>query len=236
MVSKLLKLAMIFSTFGMLGLFTSCDLVNRVEVKAARINKYEKVAMQLAYKNRQLNVKISKLEHQLQALKSKNNFLNIKMNKDGPTIGRLPASIVSGKNDLVQQGIYKWSPGQLLATAEQEFQKRNFEKSSQFFQTFITEHKSQANDQLYFQAGIAAFESGEHHDWALQSLHEIVAHYPQSKYYRGAKLWMALTHLKLGDEGKFYATVEEFRKKYKNTPEWKILSTHYASIRKKYSR
>ena len=57
--------------------------------------------------------------------------------------------------------------------------------------------------------------------------------YPTSSYYRSAKLWVALTHMKLGDKQKFFATVEEFRKKYRNTNEWKILSAYYEKIEEK---
>jgi len=236
MIRKLCKLVLALLA---LSLFASCDLAQRIERKAALINNYKVVATEFAYKNRHLKIKINQLENEIQTLKTKNNFLGIKMNQAGRSNmmgGRLPASVVTGRNDLVKHGIYKWAPEQLLATAEKEFHKKNFEKSAQFFQTFITQNSEKATDQLYFQAGIAAFESGKHNDWVLQNLGEIVAKYPRSKYYRGAKLWMALTHLKMGDSDRFYATVDEFRKKYKNTPEWKILSAHYASIRKKYSK
>jgi outer membrane protein assembly factor BamD (BamD/ComL family) len=57
--------------------------------------------------------------------------------------------------------------------------------------------------------------------------------YPTSQYYRSAKLWVALTNLKLGEKKKFFATVEEFRKKYRNTNEWKILSNYYEKIEEK---
>ena len=43
-----------------------------------------------------------------------------------------------------------------------------------------------------------------------------------------------MTHLKLGDEQAFFNTAEEFRKKYRNTPEWNILSGHYEKIVQKY--
>jgi len=39
--------------------------------------------------------------------------------------------------------------------------------------------------------------------------------------------------MKLGEKQKFFATVEEFRKKYRNTNEWKILSTYYEKIEEK---
>ena len=57
--------------------------------------------------------------------------------------------------------------------------------------------------------------------------------YPTSQYYRSAKLWKSLTYLQMGDKKKFFATVEEFRKKYRNTKEWKILSAYYEKIEEK---
>jgi len=47
---------------------------------------------------------------------------------------------------------------------------------------------------------------------------------------------MALTYLQLGDDQKFFTTVEEFRKKYRNTEEWKVLSPHYEKIVQKFKR
>ncbi len=62
-----------------------------------------------------------------------------------------------------------------------------------------------------------------------------MSQYPTSKFFRSAKLWSSLTHLKMGNKDRFMATVEEFRKKYRNSPEWKILSKYYESIEEKTS-
>ena len=40
----------------------------------------------------------------------------------------------------------------------------------------------------------------------------------------------------MGKTEDFYSTVEEFRKKYKNTPEWEILRAHYEDITQKFKR
>ena len=60
--------------------------------------------------------------------------------------------------------------------------------------------------------------------------------YPRSSYRRGAKLWLALSHFHLGDEKKFMNTVDEFRRKYRNTKEWKVLSQYYEDLNLKYSK
>ena len=54
--------------------------------------------------------------------------------------------------------------------------------------------------------------------------------HPKSDFYRGAKLWLALAQYNNGDHKKFLVTVEEFRLKYRNTEEWKILSRYYEDI------
>ena len=227
------------------ALTTGCDFVEELEEKSARINRFESVALNLAKENRNLKSQISQLKYDIQRLKSEKNYLTIQLNKtkEGkadhkPKASREIASVPTGniKNDLVNYNVYKWSPSQVLAMAEKEFEQKNFEKSAQFFHTFKTQFKDhkRIDDQFLFQAGVAAYESGNHPEWVLETLGKLVKVYPTSKYYRGAKLWMALTHLQLGDEQKFFTTVEEFRKKYRNTAEWKVLSQHYEKIVQKY--
>lgn len=234
---KLLKL--MFLSLVLLPM-TSCDYLRKMERRATSINTYEKVALNFSKRNRELKAEISRLRFEIQTLKSENSFLSIKLEKKKKTGARKIASIgyKPPKNDLVRFDIYKWKADQVLAVAESEFKKKNFERSAQFFQAFIEEfpgHKM-INDQLLFQAGVASFESKKHNDWSLMNLQRLVREYPVSKYYRGAKLWMALTKLRQGDRNEFFETVEEFRKKYRNTSEWKILSAHYEEILQKYKR
>ena len=92
------------------------------------------------------------------------------------------------------------------------------------------------DDQVLFQAGVAAYESKKHYNWALAGLQRIIVEYPSSRFYRGAKLWTSLSHLKVGNKAAFFNIVEEFRKKYRNTKEWKILRSHYEEIVKKYKK
>lgn len=139
------------------------------------------------------------------------------------------------KKDLVEFKTYKWHADDLLKIADKEFKDKNYEKAAQFYTSMVNNYPSNKNinDEFYFKAGIAAYESGAHHDWTLSHFEALMAKYPTSQYYRSAKLWVALTHMKLGDKKKFYATVEEFRKKYRNTNEWKILSSYYEKIEEK---
>lgn len=217
----------------------SCDYVDQVSERAREVQGYEKASLRLAKENRGLKAEINRLRYEIENLKSKNNFLQLKVQKmDGSTKSREVSSVapVAPENDLVRFSTYKWTPSQVLAIAENEFDKKNYEKAAQFFHSFAVNYPGHqdANDQFFYQAGVAAYESGDHDDWSLMHFEKLVENYPTSPYYRGAKLWMALTHLKQGEKEKFFNTVEEFRKKYRNTKEWKILSSHYEQIVQKY--
>lgn len=139
------------------------------------------------------------------------------------------------KKDYVEFKTYKWHADDLLKIADKEFKDKHYEKAAQFYTSLTTNYpkNKSIDDEFYFKAGIAAYESGSHHDWTLSHFEALMTKYPTSQYYRSAKLWVALTHMKMGDKKKFYATVEEFRKKYRNTNEWKILSSYYEKIEEK---
>jgi len=155
--------------------------------------------------------------------------------------GRSIASIApsseaaDAKKDYVEFKTYKWHADDLLKIADKEFKEKNYEKAAQFYTSLINNYgaNKSINDELFFKAGIATYESGNHHDWTISHFEALMTKYPTSQYFRSAKLWIALTQLKLGDKKKFYSTVEEFRKKYRNTNEWKILSSYYEKIEEK---
>lgn len=152
---------------------------------------------------------------------------------------RAVASVKPGsfdvKKDLVEWKTYKWSADDMVKIADKEFKAKSFEKAAQFYTSLLNYYPDykHLNDEFYFKAGISAYESGEHHEWTLKHFEALMQKYPTSQYYRSAKLWVALTHMKMGDKAKFFATVEEFRKKYRNTNEWKILSSYYENIEEK---
>ena len=239
---------------AIVGTFSSCDSIEQFEAKAEKINRYERVSLQLSKENRELQSQVSRLQDQIQTLKSEKNFIQIKLDKyEGKTPAMASTTSSAGSRgiasvgpkfkvppskDMVKFDVYKWTPSQVLAMAEKEFESKNFEKSAQFFTTFANQFPGheRINDSFLFQAGVAAYESGKHQDWTLAHLEKLVSEYPTSKYYRGAKLWMALTYLEQGKEEKFFNTVEEFRMKYRNTEEWKVLSPQYEKIVQKYKR
>jgi len=240
----IMRTSIIFFTFllGFTWLYKSDYMVDKLYSKAEQVNNYEVAALQLAKENRELKAQISKMSFDIQELKSQNNFLEIKLEKKKSRKRKI-ASIALQKplmnsGDFVKQDIYKWNPSQLLTIGTSEFNSKNYAKASQYFHELITRYPKDdlINDEVLFQAGVSAYESGKHYDWANEYLSKLIYDHPSSKHFRGAKLWRALTHFRMGKKDQFYATVDEFRRKYRNTTEWKILSVHYDELTKKYKK
>lgn len=206
------------------------DFKERAEV----VHKYEYKALSLAQKVRLLEKENNSLKTQIRELKAQKEYLSMTKAKKK---ARKIASIGKTKvNDLVNYDVYKWSPEKLLGVGEKELHFKNYDKSAQFLNTLVNEfpnHKS-VDDKVLFQAGIAAYESKKYYKWAEDHFHKIVKKYPRSKYYRGAKLWLALSQFHQGDLKHFMSTVDEFKLKYRNTKEWKVLSRYYEDIAYKY--
>ena len=196
--------------------------------------QYEKKSLSLAKENRLLNAKLSELQFKVSELESKNKFLSAQMQpKTSETQSRAIASIPKlAADDLVNYDVYKWSPDKLLAIGEKELHFKNYEKSAQFYNELIHRFPTHelVSDRVLFGAGVAAFETGKRYDWSEMHLDRLVKNHPKSEFYRGAKLWLALAQYNQGEHEKFLQTVEEFRLKYRNTEEWKILSRYYEDI------
>lgn len=196
---------------------------------------YEKKSLALAKENRLLKMKISDLQYQVSQLESKNKYFAAQsQGKVAPAAPeRKIASIPkTDANDLVNYEVYKWTPEKLLAIGEKELHFKNYEKSSQFYNELLTRFPKHelVSDRVLFGAGVAAFETGKRYDLSEKYLAELVKSHPKSEFYRGAKLWLALAQYNQGEHQKFLKTVEEFRLKYRNTEEWKILSRYYEDI------
>lgn len=237
--------------------------MKKIEHKAALINKYENVALKLAKENRELRAEVKRLEFEIQKLKQGGGHTESRSGHGEASLAeaghgsaskeshgsshgdshaapsRAIASVkpvaLEVKKDLVEWKTYKWSADDMVKIADKEFKAKNFEKAAQFYTSLVNTYPDfkHLDDEFYFKAGISAYESGEHHEWTLKHFEALMAKYPTSQYYRSAKLWVALTHMKMGEKAKFFATVEEFRKKYRNTNEWKILSSYYEKIEEK---
>ncbi|MBA2405421.1 MAG: hypothetical protein H0V66_11665 [Bdellovibrionales bacterium] len=201
--------------------------------------QFEKKALGLAKENRLLNAQISDLQYKVSALESKNKFLSAQAKNGGAQATRAIASIPkTSAEDLVSYEVYKWTPEKLLAIGEKELHFKNYEKSAQFYNELIHRFPKHqlVSDRVLFGAGVAAFETGKRYDWTERHLDRLVKSYPKSEFYRGAKLWLALAQYNQGEHQKFLATVEEFRLKYRNTEEWKILSRYYEDINYKVKK
>lgn len=205
-----------------------------VSQKVSQTWGYEKAALKLAAENRALTAKVSSLEYKLGMLETEKSVLAAQVKNQGAarTIASIPKPKV---NDLVNYDVYRWTPEKLLAIGEKELHFKNYAKSAQFYNELVKRFpESQlVSDKTLFGAGIAAYEAKQH-DWAIQHLSLLVEKYPKSTFYRGAKLWLALSQYNTGNHRKFASTVEEFRLKYRNTEEWKILSKYYEDINYKF--
>lgn len=196
--------------------------------------QYEKKALALAKENRLLQVKISSLEFKVSELESKNKYFasQSQVKKEAVPERKIASIPKTNTNDLVNYEIYKWTPEKLLAIGEKEFHFKNYEKSAQFYSELINRFPKHelVSDRVLFGAGVAAFETGKRYDLSEKYLARLVKDHPKSEFYRGAKLWLALSQYNQGEHKKFLATVEDFRLKYRNTEEWKILSRYYEDI------
>jgi TolA-binding protein len=199
--------------------------------------EYERKAQVLARENRVLQSKVSDLQYQIAQLESKSKYFAAqkKNAQEGRTIASVPAQ---NPDDLVNFEVYKWTPEKLLAIGEKELHFKNYEKSAQFYNELIDRFPKHniVSDRVLFGAGVSAFETGKRFDWSEKHLDRLVKNYPKSEFYRGAKLWLALAQYQQGQHEKFLATVEEFRLKYRNTEEWKILSRYYEDIHVKVKK
>lgn len=232
-----MKMVFIFSLLAtgyVFSLWKYGGMDKTVLAKLEEQTHYEQKALALAKENRVLRSKISDLQYEVSQLESKTRYLTAQ------TEGKIPAAperkIASipktNINDLVSYDVYKWTPEKLLAIGEKELHFKNYEKSAQFYNELINRFPKHeiVSDRVLFGAGVAAFETGSRFDWTEKHLGRLVKDHPKSQFYRGAKLWLALAQYNQGEHEKFLATVEEFRLKYRNTEEWKILSRYYEDI------
>lgn len=200
--------------------------------------EYERKAQVLARENRVLTTKISDLQYQISQLESRNKYFSSQKTEKAGAKREIASVPAQNPDDLVNYEVYKWTPEKLLAIGEKELHFKNYEKSAQFYNELIGRFPAHAivSDRVLFGAGVSAFETGKRYDWTEKHLSRLVKNYPKSEFYRGAKLWLALAQYQQGHNDKFLATVEEFRLKYRNTEEWKILSRYYEDIHVKVKK
>jgi len=203
--------------------------------RAKTVHQYEQRSLELAREVRLLKIKNESLRAEVSKLNLEKEHLALKLDNKKRTIASIPKQ---SANDLVNYEVFKWSAEKLLGIGEKSLHFKKYEKSAQYYNTLLKEYPQHklVNDQVLFEAGIAAYESKQHYGWAVDHFSKVVKQYPNSKLYRGAKLWLALSHYHEGDMDNFMTTVEEFRSKYRNTKEWKVLSKYYEDIAYKYKK
>lgn len=228
----------------MLPFLSACGLGEYLNEKARVINNSERTALVLAKENRELKAELSRLQFQLQEVKAEKIYLTAKVKREQtPSAHKRGLASVSSSipappaGNSVNYDVYRWSPEQLFQRGQLHFRDKKFKEATEFFQTLLFHHPNHSliNDAFHYQAGVAAYESGLYFELAEYHMQQLMEKYPTSTFFRGAKLWQALLNLEVGKTSEFFATVEEFRKKYRNTPEWRILSAHYENIREKYA-
>lgn len=206
-------------------------MAKTVFIKLEEQQSFEARSKLLENENQKLEIEVAELKFQVSQLEAKSRFYSTqaKAKRIARTIASIPQT---NTEDLVNFEIYKWTPEKLLAIGEKELHFKNYEKSAQFYSELLKRFPKHEiiGDRVLFGAGVAAFETGKHYDWSEKYLQELVSSYPKSEFYRGAKLWLALAQYQQGEHEKFLATVEEFRLKYRNTDEWRILSRYYEDI------
>lgn len=194
-------------------------------------HQFETKSLDLAKKNRLLQAEVSQLKFEQGQLENKLKTAGIK--PDIKKVIRKIASVdIPDSEDLVQYEIYQWTPGKLLAVARKELHFRHYEKSAQFYHELLSRFPKHEmiDDQIWFEGGIASYESKKHYPWASKFFGKVISEYPNSHFYRGAKLWLGLTYHNLGKKQQFLRTLNEFKTKYRNTKEWNILKKHYEDL------
>lgn len=200
------------------------------------VHQYEYKALDYSKQIRHLKAVNIELQTEIARLKAEKEHLQMNMDqKKQRTIASIPKKNI---NDLVNFELYRWSAEKLLGVGEQALHFKNFDKSAQYYNALLKHYPNDStiNDKVLFEAGIAAFESKKHYEWAKSHFNDLVTKYPKSKYKRGAKLWLGLSHFYLGDREQFIQTVDEFRQKYRNSQEWKVLSQYYEDLNHKYKK
>ncbi|MCT4640899.1 MAG: hypothetical protein N4A33_01290 [Bacteriovoracaceae bacterium] len=230
----------LFIIFGVCFSITTSymGIWEQVESVAQSVHKYEYKYLALVKEHHILKNKHLTLKNKYTELNAKNEHLAMSNSQKLKRMRSIASIHSIDSNNLVQFDLYKWSPSKLLDIGEQSYKYKKYEKSAQFYNALIHHYKEDKNitAQVLFNAGVASFESKNHYDWAMEYFSQVIKQYPGSKLQRGAKLWLALTYQKSGMNDKFIDSVEEFRLKYRNTNEWKVLSRYYEDIANKYKK
>ena len=128
--------------------------------------------------------------------------------------------------DYVQQETYQWDKKKLHEYFLKHWKLKQYLEASQFGLTlfFSEDGAKEFTEFQLFQLGVACIEGKAYPEESIQVLTNYITHYPKTKFFVRAKLWMAIANYKLGNTIEFKTAIEEFKDKYQNTQEWGILS------------
>lgn len=179
---------------------------------------------QLAWKQSQL----VDLQNQLREEKAKS--LLVKVEKKA-------RSIASTENEFVKEELYSLEDSQLKQIAFKYYHKKEYFLASQYFDVLLKEYpeSSVIDDQTYYFAGLAYYRSSQELEQSRECFKKVVEEFPNSEFRLQAKIWIGIAYLQIGKEDKFIEVVQEFKEKYRNTEEWKMLSQYYGKMSQKYS-
>ena len=200
----------------------------RIRYHVKEQKKYRNLSLSLAKRNRELRVQNNKMSFEIQELKAELVYL-----RGQKKSGKKWSQTHPIKNKFLKRkpAHIEWSSEQAFLLAENEFKRKNYPKAFEYFQSFAQKYpqSKRINDRFLFRTGLSGFESQQYEQaaWYFQQLINV---HPKSKLYRSSKLWKGLSHLKMGNKEKFVEIAKEFKLKYQNTPEWKVLREHYENI------
>ena len=201
----------------------------RIRYHVRKQKEYKNLSLALSKRNRELRVQNNQMRYNLQELKAELTFVKNPKNsgKKWSPMSRNIASL-SPKRAPAQM---QWRAEQAFLLAENEYKRKNYPKAFEYFQSFAQKfpQSKRIDDRFLFRTGLAGFEC-QRYGQAAWYFQQLVQNHPKSKLYRSSKLWAGLSHLKMGNKEQFVQTVKEFKQKYQNTPEWKVLREHYENI------
>jgi outer membrane protein assembly factor BamD (BamD/ComL family) len=217
------------------------NLFGEVDRKVSKEELYYYKSLQLAKDVRLLKSQVSSKNFEIEQLKSKNQFYKVKLTAYEKDKHRSIASINESALDelktknygkKVDFDIYKWSEYKLYTVGSNFFKKSNYEKSAHYFLTLLKHYPESKyiNEDLLMTTGLSCYKSKKYFQEAIVVFDYLMKKYPKSKLRLQAKLWQGLSFFQLKQNREFVTIIEEFRKKYRNTKEWKILSNYYEKI------
>lgn len=220
----MIKYALILGLFSVTGYYTG--FFESIQKRADVVFSYEQKSLELARENRILKMKVAELEGRLVSLKE----------EEKPSSRAIASVPKFDPNDLVQQDVYKWDKQKLKEIGDQSLARNEYEKSAQFYNAYLNQYegKQGVDQEALYKAGVASYKTEKHYDWAISHFNSYIKNNKASSNVRGAKLWLALSHYKMGDTKNFIEVCKEFRTNYRNTNEWKILSKYYEAIMEKH--